>query len=737
MKRRLSAALLSAVMLFLLWPTKAMAAEVDKTIDGSELEYFELPVVDPRFPKDNPDILLPPVEKDAGLGTDEVIDESELEYFELPVVDPRFPPSSTLDNSENDPDAVQFADVHAVKCIDRLNLPQFAKDFYATMERETKPGGFLIDPSRATHTVRYQTDTGTVEAYVLPISYPSENELRRLGFEFDDFRDFISNCVLATFHAFLWDHPEAFWLSGFWSSNNVNTCVFNLILASVNGNVPEWDIRTEEYRGNTARLQSMIDSFDRSVTDIVNAVNGKSNYEKITYFNEWLTTHNQYNYYVAYTDMSVSNSVYACISSLTTVSGQPGNGRTGADGPVCESYSEAFKVLCQRTGIPCVLVCGAGHAWNYVQPDPADGRWYAMDVTWNDPIMNGRPSLTEYLQWGGSEKTAYTLVGADTVVYDGNTETFLDRHPVINKVAGANFVHANFASGPVLNEYAYVDSVTISDLDAPSAGAAPDTSITLTSEPKDSHHPSQAGTGEIFGNPVVTWSPVPSNGTFAADTNYTAIIRYTPRRQGYGLMPADASRIKAGSAGTVTVGADGAIRVTFGGQSVHAKPEEFTRNLPGNLTYDGSSKTAAVRAAVTSSIHNGYFTLTFVDRQNNPVTDLVKPGTYRVLAKVTAHGDYAAGEVSLGSVTITESPGLHGRISLSFGDKQSSSGVAYVPGDMVVAIHAAPDPGYQLSVIRVVRNDNGQQVPLSGSGNTRTFRMPPADVSIQAEFSVR
>lgn len=82
-------------------------------------------------------------------------------------------------------------------------------------------------------------------------------------------------------------------------------------------------------------------------------------------------------------------------------------------------------------------------------------------------------------------------------------------------------------------------------------------------------------------------------------------------------------------------------------------------------------------------------------------------------------------------------PGLHGRISLSFGDKQSSSGVAYVPGDAVITIHAAPDPGYQLSVIRVVRNDNGQQVPLSGSGNTRTFRMPPADVSIQAEFSVR
>lgn len=167
--------------------------------------------------------------------------------------------------------------------------------------------------------------------------------------------------------------------------------------------------------------------------------------------------------------------------------------------------------------------------------------------------------------------------------------------------------------------------------------------------------------------------------------------------------------------------------------------KDFTYNPPQSLTYDGSSKTAAVRAAVASSVHNGYFTLTFTDEQDNSVTDLVKPGTYRVLAKVSAHGGYAAGEVSLGSVTITESPGLHGRISISVGDdaSQNSSGTTYVVSDVIITIHASPDPGYQLSIIRVIRDDNGQQIPLSGSGNTRTFRMPPADVSIQAEFSVR
>ena len=46
-------------------------------------------------------------------------------------------------------------------------------------------------------------------------------------------------------------------------------------------------------------------------------------------------------------------------------------------------------------GIPCILGIGKGtnsqgntenHAWNYVE---LDGNWYAIDVTWDDPITNG------------------------------------------------------------------------------------------------------------------------------------------------------------------------------------------------------------------------------------------------------------------------------------------------------------------------------------------------------------
>ncbi len=53
---------------------------------------------------------------------------------------------------------------------------------------------------------------------------------------------------------------------------------------------------------------------------------------------------------------------------------------------VCEGYAEAFKLICDREGIPCITVLGYGnggaHKWNYVKMD--DGLWYLLDATWDD-----------------------------------------------------------------------------------------------------------------------------------------------------------------------------------------------------------------------------------------------------------------------------------------------------------------------------------------------------------------
>lgn len=72
---------------------------------------------------------------------------------------------------------------------------------------------------------------------------------------------------------------------------------------------------------------------------------------------------------------------------------------------VCEGYARAFKYLMDASAIPCVLVSGTAtnsqgeeesHAWNYVQ---INEKWYAVDVTWDDPIITGGGELTQELKY--------------------------------------------------------------------------------------------------------------------------------------------------------------------------------------------------------------------------------------------------------------------------------------------------------------------------------------------------
>ena len=55
--------------------------------------------------------------------------------------------------------------------------------------------------------------------------------------------------------------------------------------------------------------------------------------------------------------------------------------------------------------IPCVIVSGTAtnsqgetenHAWNYVQ---LNGIWYAVDCTWDDPIIIGNGKINESIKY--------------------------------------------------------------------------------------------------------------------------------------------------------------------------------------------------------------------------------------------------------------------------------------------------------------------------------------------------
>lgn len=89
---------------------------------------------------------------------------------------------------------------------------------------------------------------------------------------------------------------------------------------------------------------------------------------------------------------------------------------------VCEGYAKTFKYLLDASNVPCVLVSGTGtnsqgqnesHAWNYVQ---IEDKWYAVDVTWDDPVVMGGGEQTDEM------KLRYFLKGSEEFHKDHKEE---------------------------------------------------------------------------------------------------------------------------------------------------------------------------------------------------------------------------------------------------------------------------------------------------------------------------
>lgn len=96
---------------------------------------------------------------------------------------------------------------------------------------------------------------------------------------------------------------------------------------------------------------------------------------------------------------------------------------------VCEGYARAFSYLCGQAGLEELLVYGTAddgtgvqtHAWNQVR---IDGEWYHVDVTWDDPLMNGRV-VTD----GSNIIYEYFLVPDSTLAGNHTAESPEKLHP--------------------------------------------------------------------------------------------------------------------------------------------------------------------------------------------------------------------------------------------------------------------------------------------------------------------
>ena len=147
---------------------------------------------------------------------------------------------------------------------------------------------------------------------------------------------------------------------------------------------------------NEQEVNDAISKVQEVANEVVSNATG-SRYNKILYVHDWLVDNLEY-------DSNIDNkdNIYGTFVNKKVV---------------CEGYAEGLKYLLDKLNIPCVLVYGVGyddngneeaHAWNYVQME--DGKWYAVDTTWDDPVYVG--SSNSIIQ--NNYKYSYFLKGSKT-----------------------------------------------------------------------------------------------------------------------------------------------------------------------------------------------------------------------------------------------------------------------------------------------------------------------------------
>ncbi|MBR3134065.1 MAG: hypothetical protein IKG56_01215 [Clostridia bacterium] len=226
-------------------------------------------------------------------------------------------------------------------------------------------------------------------------SFKRGNERIAIGSSTDESDADFQSC----WDAFSMDRPEVFY---------VDTQKVSLVTSSSSSFLgpTKYEFYLQPQDGRSYYLNCW--STEEQVQNAINQVEGVANsiismtsnytsrYDKVKFIHDYLIENADYD-----RDEDINNSdIYGMLVKNKAV---------------CEGYAKAFKYILDKIGIPCVVVCGDGqsddghtefHAWDYVLME--DNNWYAVDATWDDPIVIGNGKLSE------QTKHRYFLVGSNS-----------------------------------------------------------------------------------------------------------------------------------------------------------------------------------------------------------------------------------------------------------------------------------------------------------------------------------
>lgn len=186
----------------------------------------------------------------------------------------------------------------------------------------------------------------------------------------------LNNSFQLAINALTFDNPELFYIdvTKIYLLTEITTRAFSTTYkVSIGGNGGNY---LSDTFGTQEVVKYSIGIVEQYRSQIIDECENLSTVEKIRYVNNYLIDNTEY-------DLSAGENVYNIYGALVDKKA------------VCEGYARACKYILDKLDIPCIIACGIGknsegktesHAWNYVK---VDGQWYALDITWNDPVFTG------------------------------------------------------------------------------------------------------------------------------------------------------------------------------------------------------------------------------------------------------------------------------------------------------------------------------------------------------------
>lgn len=294
---------------------------------------------------------------------------------------------------------VQFLECYG----DQLN--ESARDVYDAMKKAWGNGGtdkFTVEFSTSLTfetTGTYVTnEAGERKWRWIAADGKSTDEKIQLDPAYGEVMETLRKSIQGGFDACIYDCPEIFWLKNvtfggytiLWTIRSDGSATGKISSVTVSGN--------ESWTG----AKNCVEEFQNKVEDAVDRISAgftedMSDARKMKQIHDYICAK------CVYQKGTYAHSAYGTFY----------NGKV-----VCEGYAKAFKILCNRMGLTCVLGSGivhkstsdGAHMWNYVL---LDGGWYMVDATWDD----GNTLSNRYLFAGAQTKGFYYAIAQERTNY--------------------------------------------------------------------------------------------------------------------------------------------------------------------------------------------------------------------------------------------------------------------------------------------------------------------------------